>query len=269
MTTDPANDEVIILVLSLSIAGWFWGRWYRKALGINAITPVPQRQWLYRTPIACLVLVLLVLTQWADLQVRHSGFYLALFLAIAGVGLQGINGTASFLGLGAIANGIERKNSAVIWAICGTWIGATACIAGSNIGTGPTIYTTIESLLLSVGSLIGLWLLYAGLTGNAAAIVVDRDVASGIRLAGLLIAGGLILGRAVAGDWVSTAATIADFVQSAWITLPLLGVASVIERQMQLQKRQPFPAIRAAGWYPAIGYVISALLWLLNSVRWR
>ncbi len=42
-------------------------------------------------------------------------------------------------------------------------------------------------------------------------IVEERDLASGIRTGGLFIAVGLVLGRAVAGDWVSESATLRDF----------------------------------------------------------
>jgi len=268
MQQEPSDDESFVFMLSFFIAVSSWFNWYSNVLSIKTITPVPQRQWLYWCPIVCLASLFPVLTQLADPQVQSDRFYLVLFLAIAASVLLLINGIANLLGMGAIDNGVERRNSAAIWAICGAWIGATACIAGSNIGSGPTIYTTIESLFLSVGTFIILWVGYARLTLNPVAIAVERDTASGLRLAGLLVAWGTILGRAVASDWVSTAATIADFVQQAWITVPILALAIGIERWLKPNKQNPFPALREAGWYPAIGYGAIAALWLLLLASW-
>jgi hypothetical protein len=53
----------------------------------------------------------------------------------------------------------------------------------------------------------------------------ERDLASGLRLCGLLVANGLILGRAVAGNWHSEAATIHDLIHDGWAASLLSAAA--------------------------------------------
>ncbi len=56
-------------------------------------------------------------------------------------------------------------------------------------------------------------------------ITINRDNSSGIRLAGYLIGCGLILGRAVAGNWISTSETVGSFFKYGWPVIFLLMVA--------------------------------------------
>jgi len=72
-------------------------------------------------------------------------------------------------------------------------LGMSTCYAGANIGEGATIWTTFFPAAAGALLLLGLWLLIEITTGISAHISIDCDLASGIRLAGLLIAIGLIL----------------------------------------------------------------------------
>src|SRR4051812_13339427 len=86
----------------------------------------------------------------------------------------------------------------------------SACHAGANIGNGPGWWVVIFSAALATGSLLVLWIALADLTPVADAVAIDRDPAAGIRLGGWLAASGLVLGRAVAGDWESAWQTVAE-----------------------------------------------------------
>jgi len=68
------------------------------------------------------------------------------------------------------------------------------------------------------------------LTGLADGVTIDRDRGLAIRAALLLAASGLVLGRAVAGDWVSAWATVFDFGQGAWPVLVLAVTETVVAR---------------------------------------
>jgi hypothetical protein len=208
--------------------------------------------------------VVCVLTTSAAQEVRGSVAYIGLFVAVWATALAAVNVLGKAISVSALEDAVERRNPAALWAVCGAWVGATLCVCGANMGEGPTIYTTLGPLVMSVGALGGAWLLLAILTRNTASITVDRDRASGVRLAGLLVAWGLILGRAVLGDWVSTEATLRDFVLFGWPVLVLLAVAVAVEPMVQPSRRRPFPSLGRAGVLPAACYVAAAAAWLIG-----
>ena len=78
------------------------------------------------------------------------------------------------------------------------------CYAGANIGNGPGWWVVAFTAGLATASFAILWFLMDRLGRFSESITVDRDVASGIRLAAALVAIGLVLARAAAGDWHST-----------------------------------------------------------------
>ena len=82
-----------------------------------------------------------------------------------------------------------------------------------------------------------------------------------IRLAGLLIAWGLVLGRAVAGDWESIRATIFDFKMQGWPSLVLLVIAIFLEFRLRPSRKNLSPSVPKAGIVPAFIYVLAASLW--------
>ena len=82
---------------------------------------------------------------------------------------------------------------------------------------------------LSTAAFFGLWAIVESLTAISETVTVERPW-SGPSAGGFLAAMGMILGRAVAGDWVSAEATVRDFAVVAWPVLPLAGAAIVIER---------------------------------------
>lgn len=259
-----AGDEVLVLLLSAAVAIGYWGRWYIRLLRLDTLIFLRlARLCLFLVHLLCLGLVLIVLTTWAAAEVRGSAAYIELFVAIWAVALSAVNVLSHVIGVNALHDGVERRNSAALWASGGAWLATTLCVCGANIGEGPTIYTTLAPMGLAVGALGGLWLLFAVLTKNTASIAVDRDRASGIRLAGLLFAWGLILGRAVLGDWVSTEATLHDFAVLGWPALLLLAIAVAVEPMLEPSRGRPFPSVVRAGVRPAASYVAAATAWLV------
>lgn len=194
----------------------------------------------------------------ADSEVRSSVFYQAMFLAAWALVLTWVLWFGSLIGLDWLGDGIERQNRAAAWAGVGLTFGATLVVSGANIGQGPMEWTTLCPMFLASGSLLAFWALFSALRGNAAAIVVDRDRASGLRLAIMLLAWGLILGRAVAGDWVSLDATWRDVILQRLVPgLALLGLALVLEVCARPTRRRPFPSMVLCEIIPAC-----LLLWL-------
>jgi hypothetical protein len=199
----------------------------------------------------------------ADDEVRSDvGYHLA-FLIAWGAALIWVHMVGCLLGVEWLAQGLERRNRGAVWAGIGLTVGITLAVAGANIGEGPTMATTIGPMFLAVGALVGLWLVFAVVTGNTAAVTVERNEASGLRLGGLLIAWGLVLGRSVAGDWVSLEDTWHDFYDEGLIPgLVLLGLAMGVEIFMRPTKRRPFPTGLRCGLVPAGLFVLLAFVWL-------
>ncbi len=253
------GDEVLVLLVSAALAVFYWGRWYVRLAGLGTFAAGPPvRLLLIFVHVLCLLLVLIVLTTAAAKEVRENVGYVGLFTATGAVALGVVNLLSTLIGISALQDAVERRNLAAAWAVGGAWLGSTLCICGANVGEGPTIYTTLGPLALSVGALGGCWLAFACVTKSTAAVVVDRDCASGVRLAGLLVAWGLVLGRAVAGDWVSSEATLRDFAVNGWPALALLLIAAPVELMVRPTPRRPFPPLVSAGVLPAVAYVAAA-----------
>jgi hypothetical protein len=109
---------------------------------------------------------------------------------------------------------------------------------------------------------VAAWGTFQLLTGASDTIAIDRDVSSALRLAGLFVALGLVLGRAVAGDYESAERTLHDLVAQGWPIVPLTLAAAIVQiRARPRPGRLHAPtsrALLAAGIYLAI-----SALWIL------
>jgi hypothetical protein len=217
---------------------------------------------LYLTPLVCFEIHREIQTHYSAQAVRSEFSYIVLFMAVWAIALLVVTNWANFLGVRALEDGIERNNGATVWGVAGAWLGATLCSGGANIGEGDTIYTTLFTLALALGAWAGLWLVFSVFTGNARSISVERDSASGLRLAGLLTAWGLILGRAVAGNWVSVQSTFHDFVIDGLPSVVLLCAASAAELGLRPSRLILNPSVWTSGVVPGFLYVVGASLWL-------
>jgi hypothetical protein len=89
----------------------------------------------------------------------------------------------------------------------------------------------------------------------------------GLRLAGFLIGCGLILGRAVAGDWISLDATIGDFVRKAWPVLIILPLYIFCERFAKPRYNREEQFVLGRGIFPALFYITLGLIPVLAQGR--
>jgi hypothetical protein len=100
-------------------------------------------------------------------------------------------------------------------------------------------------------------------------IAEDRDLASGIRFGGLLLAWGLILARAATGNWHSAAQSVQDFVRDGWIAGILLLIALLLELLLRPSRLRPFPNPIGCGIIPALLYLATATSWIWHLGRWE
>jgi uncharacterized membrane protein YjfL (UPF0719 family) len=230
---------------------------------------VRQRLPLALAPVVGLAILMPVLLCFAAGDVRSDGFYIFLFMALGMAWMMLGVQFFPFLGLNVREDVVEQGNGAAVVALSGGVVGILLAYAGGNIGEGPTIWTTIfPCLLASAGLMLGWFLVELG-SRVSLAITEERDCASGWRLAAFLVSSGLILGRAAAGDWQSTVATIRDFISQGWPVLVLTLIAILVERNFQPTLGRPKPSVWKCGLLPGLVFMGIALVVLIKLGRWK
>jgi len=225
-----SGDEVMVLMVSGVAAAIGWYRWYRTAFVRTLIVRNAGRSIFVVGPVACMALLYIVLRLWAADDVRYSGTYLPFYMVMGAAWVGLVAQFCCFLGISHRDDVIERQNLPAALATAGALAGITFCFAGANVGNGPGWWVVVFSAGLSTFAFFGLWAVVESLTGISELVTVERAGGAGLRLGGLLAGMGMILGRSVAGDWLSAEATIRDFAVAAWPALPLVAAAVIIER---------------------------------------
>jgi uncharacterized membrane protein YjfL (UPF0719 family) len=247
-------------LLIFGAAFWIW--WYYQLFAVSRLgSSLKVRGLLAVTPGICAALLWAILVNLGAQDVRTSRdltcFYLALGEFWIWIGIT----LASFLNLSVRDDALERHNTAAVFAICGALLGFTLAFGGANVGEGGDEYAVVFSALLSTASLFVFWAVAERLTSTSELITVDRDAVAGLRLAGFLIAEGLVLGRAVAGTWVSTAATLWDFWDGAIPGLVPLGLFLWLSRLRHQGNGQSSPLLSL----PTLGYGLLQLFILVAT----
>ena len=257
------GDEVFALFASAFLALVTLAGFYGELLSVTGLARTrAQRLAIALAPPLGLLLLQLLLRCCSAHEVRAAAVYDVLFL-LGGAAWMGIAVRLMPLaGLSVWEDVVEAKNSGATVAAFGALLGIMLCYAGSNIGEGATIWTTFLPALLSALALLCLWVLHALLSSCWESITIDRDTASGIRLAGLLVACGLILGRASAGDWHSVEATVHDLVMQGSPAVLLAAVATIVHLVFRPTPKRHVGSVRVAV-QTATAYIVSAALYVL------
>jgi hypothetical protein len=265
-----SSDESLVQMICLAIAAFTWLPWLWEGVACARLGGRFQDRWpLYAYPVLCAAVLTAVLRLYASSDVRDSSVYILFYFAM-GMAWLGLAARyfLPYFGLSSRDDVVERKNPAAAHAIGGALLGVTLCFAGGNIGNGPGWWVVVFSAALSTAAFFVLWALLDRFTGLADAVTVERDPASGLRLAGYFLGSGLILGRAVAGDWVSVNATVADFGKLAWPVLLLWLAAVLLERTFRPTKETPLPSPVTHGLAPLGAYVALAFFFLAQAGWW-
>jgi len=185
---------------------------------------------------ACAFAVCWVVLGWSASDIRPDSGELAFYLVSSLAAIAASQALFAFLGVSLRDDVIERRNRGALFAFAGLTIGASCCIAGANVGNGPGAEVVLLCVVVSIGTLLLLWSLLAGLADAAEAITVERDRGAGWRAGGFLAGSGAVCGAAVAGDWVSFEATLQDFARFTW---PLFAVAILLAFCERKLNRRP------------------------------
>lgn len=221
--------------------------------------------WLAWTPIAAMIVLIVVLWGLGDpVYVAGHFDYTMLFLAGGASWIFNFANAFPLLGLSARDDVLERQNQSAAVAISGGMMGIMLAYAGSNIGNGPTIWTTLFPALIAAVALLVLWAILELIGGARDAITIEHDLAGGVRLASFLIGAGAILGRAMASDWHGWPDTVQTFIQLGWPTILLALAASALNRTLAPNPRRLYPSVIYCGLIPSavllllvVGYIVS------------
>jgi hypothetical protein len=227
-------------------------------------------RWIFGLCVATsLLLVAGALGFWGAAEIRANATEIFLLTLIGGVWLSVAPRLFSWLGLSFRDDAVERKNIAALIALCGAEIAAAIIYAGGSVGEGPSYSNNVFSTALAAVGLFGLWTMLEIGGEVSISIAEERDLASGIRLCGFLLAVGLILGRAVAGDWHSESATIRDFITDGWPAIVICALALGSEPFIRPGQRNPFPSWPKWGLIPALIYLTIACAWVFHVGAWE
>jgi len=206
---------------------------------------------------------------WGAAEVRANAGEVLFLTFVGAIWLVLATKLFSWLGVSFREDVAERANGSALVALCGAVVSVAIIYAGGSFGEGPSYLNNFFSATLGTAGLLAFWVLFE-IGGKASiSITEERDMASGIRLCGFLLAIALVLGRAVAGDWHSESATIHDFAGDGWPAIVICAVALVAERLVRPSRRRPFPSWGGSGLIPAILYLVLASAWLWHIGRWE
>jgi len=218
---------------------------------------------------ASLIMVAFTLHLWGAAEVRANPSDVFFLTFVGAVWLVLATKLFSWLGLSFRDDAVERRNIAALTALCGAVPAVALTYIGGSLGEGPSYWNNVFSASLGTVGLLGVWLLLELGAKVSVSIAEERDFASGLRMCGFLLAIGLVLGRAAAGDWHSESATVRDFIHDGWPATILWATALVIERLLRPSRRRPFPAWPSCGLLPALFYLALAAAWLWHLGAWE
>lgn len=225
-----ADLEVPAFIACVFLALKSWSTWYGDLVSVNRFrVPIHRRLVLFVAPVISLAFIFATLTKLASSDVRNDPLYLAFYLLIGAAWVGGATLVFPFLGISARDDILERGNSASACAVVGALAGVSCSFAGGNIGNGPGVAVVLFSSALSTALFFALWFALDILTSISDAITIDRANGAGIRIAGFLAGIGLLSGWSVAGDWVSAAATLKEFLYYSWPAVTLTTIAIFME----------------------------------------
>jgi hypothetical protein len=250
------GDEFLFLIVSLVLALAALARWYSIIGWLNRLRPcLISRTLLGLLPIACLAAVWPVLHYWADPQVTQAPEYQLLFMMGAGMWLWVPMLLLPVLGISLRSDAIERGNGAAALVVGAATIAVMTIYASANIGSGPTIWTTIGPAALGTLAIATVWFAHRLLSPAWEDVAIGRDTAAAVRVGAFLLATAMIIAPPLAGDWVSATDTWNDLLRRGWPVLFLAAGAAVLDRMLTPTKNRPSPDVAWAGIVAGVGLI--------------
>jgi uncharacterized membrane protein YjfL (UPF0719 family) len=270
-----SGDELLLLVVCGAISALGLWKWFASLQPISKLgAPRGLRLPLYVAVALGFGSLGLVIWRWADPDIPAFAGYVLLVLLMGGAWLAVSAWLFPWLGISLRDDALEQRNPAAVWALAGGILGVLLTFAGSNVGEGPSFWNNVFTGALATGMLLLGWLLLASAGGLAHTIAQERDLAAGVRLGAALVALGLVLARAAAGDWHSMRATVTDLVRDGWfagvIVAGVLAVERMIARPGDASRGEASvqPSLVTQGLAPALAYLAAACAWVWQLGWW-
>jgi hypothetical protein len=258
---DFSPDEYLCLLIGVAAAMSGALAFYSPLLRVPLLgRSGTGRLALASVPPIMLFLTFVVLSHWADAQVAGHLDYELLFVAVAGGWMTCAGFLMQFMGISIRGDAIERNNPAAAAAGCGVLSAASIIFALSNVGGGPTIWTTILPAAGASAALLVLWMLMEMTSGIAESITVERDCASGLRFAGAMIGCALVLGRAAGGLWKSWDQVDTDLLRFGWPAIGIAATAALLHRLTRPSPEHPAPAPFTLGAIPGLAFIAAGTM---------
>ena len=239
-------------------------------MAANPIRKKATFGWLVRLSfLAGVGIIAIGLWLWGAMEVRGH-FKEVFLLTMLGFGWLVVSvHLFPWLGLSIGDDVIERENPAALVALCGGALAVAAIYTGGSLGEGPSYWNNIFSAGIGTAGFFMLWIIFEVASRASVGVAEERDFPSGIRLGGFLLSLGLMLGRALAGNWHSQAETVHDFLRDGWPAGALCILAAVIEWFIRPTRQRPFPRWAKNGLLPALVYLGGAVGWVCYLGRWE
>jgi uncharacterized membrane protein YjfL (UPF0719 family) len=258
-------DEVFVTAVAIALGPILWAVWLSRMARLETFRGRPTSVVaIAATLTACSLSIFVVLKAAASSDVVDSPGYLFMYVMVGLAWLRVVQSLFPYLGVSPRDDVFERRNSAASFSLAGAMIGVTLCYAGGNVGDGPGWWVVVFSAGLATAALMISWAILGQLTPVNDAVAIDRDHAAGIRLGAYLVASGLILGRGVAGDWVSATGALFDLTTVLPAVVVILLLAIIVERLARPTAHRPHGPVFAFGVLPAALYLlvgVAALSW--------
>jgi hypothetical protein len=223
--------ELVILIFSGYHTVKNMRDWYRRLPGIGPVRRDKTIKYvLGLLPVVSFFIIIYTLKVLASFDVVNDLLYIIFYVLLGYAwAFLGMKAVFIFFDISWIDDVLNLNNKAALYAVSGAFIGLVTIYSGTNIGDGPGWWCVIFAGGLGLIS----WVLLARLINSFAQvferITTDRDIYCGVRFGAYLLASGIILARASAGDWTSFYSTIIEFLVG-WPVLPLTALAIIIER---------------------------------------
>ncbi|MCD6051758.1 MAG: hypothetical protein K0Q55_3167 [Verrucomicrobia bacterium] len=267
---DIDDDEMLLLIVGFIGAvvsiGFQFKWWTDIPLGRTLKARLP---FLMVKPLCVTLMIIPALLLWSDPEVKASGVYLTLLTTNGLLWLFLWKKATTLAGVSFDVDVQENNNGAAGLALAGGLIGVSFIYCGSNVGTGPSLWNNVFSVIVGTIGFFLWWMIFEANAHISRAVTEDRDPAAGLRLAGMLVALGLICGRAVAGNWESPEATLRDFIVDSWFCAALLLVAIPWERRLRPTPSAYARDVLQCGFVPAFVYIVMAAGWVWHLGWWE
>jgi hypothetical protein len=210
-------------------------------------------------------LIFAAIWRWGAIELR--GHLEVLPLTIAGLVWVTLSIRAlAWLGFSIALDVIDQHN----WpAISSATLALAFIFAGGNVGEGPSYWNNVFSVLAGTTAFFVLLLSFELGTRISISVTEERDLASGIRFGALVLALGLILARAVAGNWNSESATLRDLLRDGWPAGAICLGSTILELFYRAGRSRPFPSALACGVVPGLVCLTCAIGWLIHLGPWE